>query len=73
VESAEKGRDTDSFKVPVRETGTVEIPQALGCPVQLLSRFNRKGRGESEATYQLQPVGMIALDVVHDVPMFHPL
>ena len=50
----------------------MEVLQTLGCPVQLLPPFS-EGTGESEVTYQLQSVGMIISDVVHDVPVRHPL
>ena len=66
-------KDTDSFEIPVCETGAMEILQTLGCPVQLFPHFSEETSGKSDATYQLQPVYVIISYVVHDVAMGHPL
>ena len=50
----------------------MEVHQTLGCPVQLLPRFSEESGGESEVTYQLQPVDVVISYEVHDVPMRHP-
>ena len=71
--SVAKWRETDPFEVPMCETGTMEVPQTLGCFVQLSSRFSDGSGGGSEAAYQLQPVGRIVFNVVHDIPVIHPL
>ena len=68
-----KQRDTDPFEVPMRETSTMEIPQTLSCPVQLLSYMSKGSGGGSKVTYEFQPVDMIIPDILHDVPMHHPL
>jgi len=66
-------KDTDSFKIPVCEIGTMNVFQTLRRPVQLVPRFSEGSDGESEVTYQLQSVHVINSNVVHDVPVLHPL
>ena len=51
----------------------MEVLQTLSCPVQLLPQFSEGSEGESEGTHQLQSVGVVLLNVLHDVPMHHPL
>ena len=57
----------------MRETGTMKVLQTLGRPVQLLSRLSEGSSGGSEVTHQFQSVSVIVVDVLHDVPMRHPL
>ena len=66
-------RDADPFKVPVYEIRPVEVLQTLSCPVQLLSSFSEGSGGGGEVTHQVQSVGRIIFDELHDVPMCHPL
>jgi len=68
-----KQKETDPFQVPVCETGAVEVFQTLCRPVQLPSHFSEGNDGESEVVYQFQSVDGIFLDVLHDVPVSHPL
>ena len=51
----------------------MEVLQTLSGPVQLLSQFSKGGGGESEGTNQVQPVGVVIFNVIHDVAMRHPL
>jgi len=57
----------------VCEAGIVDVLQTLCCAVQLSSLFSELCGGENETAYQLQPIGAIVLNVVHDTPMHHPL
>jgi len=68
-----KRRGTDPGEAAVCEAGTVDVPQTLGSAVQLLLYFSEWCGGESETAYQLQSVGAIVLNVVHDAPVHHPL
>jgi len=68
-----KRRDTYPFEVPVRKVGIMEVLQALGRAVQLLSDFSEGSGGDSEGTHQFQSVGTIPVDILHDVPVHHPL
>jgi len=56
----------------VCETGTMEILQTLGRPMQLLSHFSDESGGRSEVTHQSQSVDVVNFNVVHDGPV-HPL
>ena len=51
----------------------MDVLETLGCAVQLLSHFSEGSGGGSGATYQVQSVGLILLNVVHDAPVLHPL
>ena len=68
-----QSEETDSFEIPVCETGTMEVLQSLGCPVQLPSHYNGGSGRWSEVTYQFQSVGVILSNVLHDSPVLHPL
>ena len=65
--------DTHPFDIPVRDIHSMEVLQALSCPVQLLSRFSEGSSRESEGAYQFKSVSVVFPDVLHDVPMRHPL
>ena len=65
--------DTNPFDVPVRDVHSMEVLQALSRTVQLLSRFREGSSRESEGTYQFKSVSVVDPDVLHDVPMRHPL
>jgi len=66
-------RDTYPLEVPVHKMGIMKVLQTLGRAVQLLLDFSEGGGGDSEVTHQFQSVGMIRVDVLHDVPAHHPL
>jgi len=51
----------------------MEVFQTPGRPLQLLPRSSEVSGGDSEATYQLQSVGVILFNVLHDSTMHHPL
>jgi len=68
-----KWRDTDPFQVPMRKIGIMEVLQTLGRAVQLSLDFSGGGGGDSEVTHQFQSVGMIRVNVLHDVSVHHPL
>jgi len=57
----------------MREIDAVHVLQTLGCTVQLSLDFSGRSGGEREATHQFQSVGVILANVLHDVPMAHPL
>jgi len=44
--SIEKWINTDPFKVPVCETGVMEVPETLGCTVQLSPHFSEDVAGK---------------------------
>ena len=67
-----RAKYTNPFEVSMYETGTVNILQALSCPVQLLVTTQLKKWEENEVTYELQSVDGILLDVLHNVPVLHP-
>ena len=49
-EPVAKRCDTDPFEVPVCKIGAVEVLQALGCSVQLLSRMSEGSGGKFDVT-----------------------
>jgi len=57
----------------MRKTDTVQVFQTLGCTVQLSLNLSRRSSREREVMHQFQSVGVILADVLHDVPMTHPL
>ena len=64
---------TNSIEAAVCEAGTVDVLQTLCCAVQLLLLFSELCGGEGKTAHQLQPVGAVVLNVVHDAPVHHPL
>jgi len=54
---------------------TVEVSQTPGCSVQLPPYFSdgNYGNGGGVVTYQLEPVGGILSNVLHNIPVWHPL
>ena len=55
------------------EVRPVEVLQTLSCPIQLLPAFSEGSGGGSDVTHQVQSVGVIIFDELHDVPVHHPL
>lgn len=51
---------------------TMEILQTLGRAVQLSPYFSGGGSQGGGVTYQIQPVGMIIFNILHDVTVVHP-
>ena len=66
-------KNTDPFEITVCEMDTMEVLQALGCPVQLSPMLSEGSGVGSEVTHQLQSVGAIVFNVLHNGPLQHPL
>jgi hypothetical protein len=62
-----KTKDTDAFKIPVRETDVMEVIETLGGTVQLLLHVVKERSRISEVPYQVQSISVVIPDVFHDV------
>jgi hypothetical protein len=62
-----KTKDTDAFKIPVREASIMEVLETLGGTVQLLLHLVKERSRITEVAYQLQSINVGFLDIFHDI------